>query len=112
MRVIEQEVRHDGFNREPDAARLGRAKGRKFVSRRDVEHVNARAGPFRQQRRSRYSLDGDDGGTRGEMRKRVAPAGALEAGLTVRHDGGGLGMERDPHAVRGEDLEAFEHRAR
>ncbi len=54
---------------------LASAQRPQFVGRRDVQDVDARTGPFGQDRRAGDGLDGDDGGPRGQMRERLGAAG-------------------------------------
>ncbi len=76
-----------------------------------VVHVDARTGPLRQYGGTRHGLRRHHRRTGGEVGQRIVPAGRHQLALPPRHDGGGLGMQRDAQAVAGDDLEPFQHGA-
>ena len=108
----QQEIMRTGLAGDVDAARLGFAQRPQLLGRRDVQDVNARAGPFGEDGGAADRLDRDDRGPRGDMRRtdRCRPA-AIKPLLTPLHDRVGLGVQRDPLAGRRHDLEGFQHRA-
>src|SRR5713101_2312804 len=111
VRAGEKKILRAGLAGDVDAARLGLAQGAELVSRRDMEDMDARTGPFGEDGGAAHRLDGDDRGARGEMRERIEAACRAHAGLAPFHDGVGLGMQRDAFAGRRHRLEGFEHRA-
>ena len=58
-----------------------------------------------------HRFDRDNGGPRGDVRQRIAPACARQPVLPPLHDRVGLGMQRNALAGRRHDLERFEHGA-
>ena len=72
-----------GFAGDVDAARFAFAQRPQFFGRRNVQDMNARAGPFREQRGAADRFDRDDGGPRVDMRQRIAPAGAGQPRLAA-----------------------------
>ncbi len=109
---VEQEVAGAGLARDVHAAALGVGEGHQFCGRGDVQHVDARAGPFGKRRRAPHGLDRDDRRPRVEVRERVGAPRRHQVRLATRHDGGRLGVQRDPQAVARDDLEPLQHRAR
>ena len=71
----QQQILRAGLAGDVDAARLGLAQRPQFLGRGDVQDVDARAGPFGQDRGAAHRLDRDHRGPRGEMRQRIDAAG-------------------------------------
>ena len=76
-----------------------------------MQDVDARAGPFGEDRGAADRLDRDHRRARGEMRQRIVAARVAELRLAPLHDRVGLGMQRDALAGRRHDLECLQHRA-
>ena len=72
-----------GLAGDVDAARLGFAQRPQFGGRRDVQHVNAGAGPFGENRGAADGLDRDDRRPRVEMRDRLGAAGGAQPRLAA-----------------------------
>ncbi len=107
----EHQIVRAGLARDVDPARLGLAQRPQLLGRRDMENVNARAGPFRENGGAAYRLHGHYRRARGDMGERIDAARVAHAGLAPLHDRVGLGMERDALAGAGNDFESLEHRA-
>ena len=68
----QQQIMRAGLAGDVDAARLGFAQRPQFLGRRDVQDVDARAGPFGEDRGAADRFDGDHRRPRREMRQRIA----------------------------------------
>ena len=71
----QHQIMRAGLAGDVDAARLGFAQRAQLLGRRDVQDVDARAGPFGEDRGAAHRLDRDHRGPRGEMRQRIGAAG-------------------------------------
>ena len=100
-----------GLAADIDATRFCLAQRPQFVLRRDMQDMDARTGPFRQNGGAADRFDGDHGGPGGDMGKPVSASGGFELELTPRHDRGRFRMERDTVAVLGHVFEALQHGA-
>ncbi len=107
---VEQEVAGAGLARDLHAACLGVGKGAQFRRGGDMQHMDARAGPFREFGRARHGLGGHDRRPGCDMGERIIAPRRHQALLAPGHDRGRLGMERDAQARWRDDLEAFQHR--
>ena len=92
------------------APRLRFTQRPQFFRGRDVQNVNARAGPFGQDRGAADRLDRNHCRSRRYMSEGINAAGIAHPQFAPHHDRVGLGVERNALASRCHHLEAFQHR--
>ena len=107
----QKKILRTGLPGDVDAARLRLPQGTQFLGRGNVQDVDARTGPLREDGGAAHCLDRDDRRTRREMRERVEATGIAHARLTPLHDGIGLSVQRHALAGASHRLESLEHRS-